>query len=181
MKFRKTFVMPHKVLFEEVDLGAAVHHPNYLKFMERGRCQAMDESGVSFGKCMAQGFALVVSEMNVKYLRPLRLEDEIYVVSRIVAIRKSSTKVMQVIARHAPTPEQVQQAGDNLAGLPGVVFSAQVRLVCVQLSDGRPHEFPDFLKQCMSIPLDAEFADKPEWRDVRIGHVADSCKAEQQN
>ena len=168
MIFRKTFVLPQKVLFEEVDAGAAVHHPNYLKYMERGRCQAMEESGLSFGKFMAQGFALVVSEINSKYLRSLRIEESFYVVSRVVAVRKSSTKVLQAIVTKCPSENVLIAAGDNILHLPHLAFAAQVRLVCVNLETARPHEFPEFLKAKMHLPSENDFENHPVWRDVRI-------------
>ncbi|MEY2987497.1 MAG: tol-pal system-associated acyl-CoA thioesterase, partial [Pseudomonadota bacterium] len=58
------------VQFEDIDAGGVVHHPNYLKYLERARCQAMREIGVPFENCLAQGVAFVVAEVHSKYTRP---------------------------------------------------------------------------------------------------------------
>lgn len=76
-----------RVYYEDTDAGGIVYHANYLKFMERVRCDWLAEAGHSVTDLIEQeALMFVVKEVTLKYHRPARLFDELTV---SVATRKS--------------------------------------------------------------------------------------------
>lgn len=54
MQMDSSSVYPFKVQFEDIDGGGVVHHPTYLKFLERARCDALANIGLPFSTTVAQ-------------------------------------------------------------------------------------------------------------------------------
>ena len=78
-----------RIYYEDTDAGGIVYHANYLKFMERCRCDWLDFLGhnvVSMEK--EHGLMWVVHEAALKYLQPARLFDEITVSCRVLQLGK---------------------------------------------------------------------------------------------
>lgn len=151
MRFDKTTVYPLNVEFEDIDFGGVVHHPKYFCFLERARTAAMKESGYGFQQSMKDGNVFVVAESLVKYMKPAFYEQNLYVLSRIVAARKSSLKVIQSIISEIPDEAMLQKIGDAFFELPGTIFTAQIRLVCVG-KDLKPKPIPKNILNQFQIP-----------------------------
>jgi acyl-CoA thioester hydrolase len=139
---REISVYPLTVQFEELDAGGIVHHPNYLRYCERARCDAMEARGYSFRSCMEDGATFVVAEALVRYLRPATLGDRLYVVSMNAGFRKSSLKVHQALVKTPPPVGALFTPGDVFR-LPDALFHAQLRLVHVDVKTGRPLAMSD--------------------------------------
>lgn len=135
--------------FEDVDANGVVHHPNYLKYLERARSYGMKKSGYSLEKLLSSGSALAISEIHANYLRPALLEQELFVISQVSDIGKSSLKIYQSITLQLPTNEAMEMAKDRIFSLPETIFSAQLRLVCVNLKSVRAKSLPPELKQAI--------------------------------
>src|SRR5688572_8248036 len=74
------FAWPVRVYYEDTDAGGVVYYANYLKFMERARTEWLRRLGFSQQQLVAaQGFVFMVVEVNVKYKKPARLDDELLV------------------------------------------------------------------------------------------------------
>jgi len=52
-----------------------VHHAVYAIWLEEGRSQWMRTQGTSFTQFEAQGFALPVSELHIRYSQPARYDQ----------------------------------------------------------------------------------------------------------
>ncbi len=168
MRWNSTSCLPIDVQFEDIDGGGVVHHPNYLKYLERGRCQAMREIGVPFEECLKDGVAFVVAELNSKYLRPLQFGQRVFVLTRLVAMRKSSLKVYQKIVTQLPTDKDLAAEVGFLNGAVGTSFLAQIRLVAVDLKNAKPIFVPESLRLAGGCPSHDELASMPAWTDVRL-------------
>jgi acyl-CoA thioester hydrolase len=168
MRFLETHVLPLLVQFEDIDAGGFVHHPNYLRFIERGRYQSLREIDFGFERQLADGQTFVVAEMQQRYLSPLAMGEEVFVVTRLVAVRKSSIKVVQGILRRRPTPEELERAGDDIFALEGIAFGAHVRFVYFDLGRRKAVEIPSPLRALLKIPDEPFFAANPARRDVRL-------------
>lgn len=142
MTHREISVYPLTVQFEELDAGGIVHHPNYLRYCERARCDAMEARGYSFRACIEDGTSFVVAEALVRYLKPAVLGDRLFVVSLNAAFRKSSLKVHQALVKTPPPAGVVLSPGD-LFRLPDALFHAQLRLVHVDVKSNRPLPMSD--------------------------------------
>ena len=103
------FGFPLRVYWEDTDAGGIVFYANYLKFMERGRTEWLRALGFNQQVLREQvGGMFVVSETAVKYHRPARLDDALWVTARVAeAGRVSLTIAQQVRLRgNHPTPDQ---------------------------------------------------------------------------
>lgn len=170
MIFNETMVYPFRVEFDDIDAGGVVHHPKYLNFIERARCDGMRQTGYSFNDSLRDGFVFVVAETYLRYLNSARFEQNLFVLSRLVAARKSSVKVVQVIVSTCPDAECLRSIEDNLHLLPYILFSAQIRLVCVK-SDFRPSELSANLKKAFRIPDSSYFQSNPDKQKIIIGPI----------
>ena len=88
------------VYFEDTDTAGIVYYANYLKFMERARSDMIRAAGVdqvaAHHDC--QG-AYAVAEVQIRYLRPARLGDDLVVVSTVEEVRGVSVLIQQRVMR----------------------------------------------------------------------------------
>jgi acyl-CoA thioester hydrolase len=88
------------VYFEDTDTAGIVYYANYLKFMERARSDMIRAAGVDQVAAHHEGHgAYAVAEVNIRYLRPARLGDDLVVVSTVVEVRGVSVLIQQRVMR----------------------------------------------------------------------------------
>jgi YbgC/YbaW family acyl-CoA thioester hydrolase len=160
-------VYPLIVQFEELDAGGIVHHPNYLRFCERARCDAIASRGYSFGQCMADGTTFVVAEALIRFLRPALQSEKLFVVTANAGYKKSSIKVFQTIVKTAPTSLFLASAG-ALFRLPDTLFQAQLRLVHVDISTARPTPMSETLLTAFGLSKANNQTKDPRYGDARL-------------
>lgn len=69
-----------RVYYEDTDAGGVVYHSNYLKFAERARTEFLRTHGISQHDLNSlYACVLVVSQLNIKYEQPARLDDTIQI------------------------------------------------------------------------------------------------------
>lgn len=91
-----------RIYFEDTDLSGVVYHANYLRFMERGRSDLLrllgiDQRGAHEG---GEG-AYVVADLQIRYLLPARLNDDLVVQTRCLAVGAATVSMGQRILRGA--------------------------------------------------------------------------------
>ncbi|MDE5898267.1 MAG: acyl-CoA thioesterase [Treponemataceae bacterium] len=59
------------VEFYDVDSMEVVWHGNYVKYMEMARCVLLDKIGFGYKEMVRHGYAFPVTNISVKYVRPL--------------------------------------------------------------------------------------------------------------
>jgi len=69
-------VLKKRVSFHETDCMGVVHHSVYAKFFEEARVEWLYSSGLAAFHAPAADFVLAVLDLQIKYLRPLRVGDE---------------------------------------------------------------------------------------------------------
>ena len=88
------------VYFEDTDTAGIVYHANYLRFFERARSDMLRAAGIDQRAALDEGLgAYAVSEMDIKWRRPAKLDDDLVVVSRITQIRNASCSIHQRVMR----------------------------------------------------------------------------------
>ena len=88
------------VYFEDTDTAGIVYYANYLKFMERARSDMIRAAGVDQNLAHRDGIGVyVVAEVNIRYLRPARLGDDLVVVSTVEEVRGVSVLIHQRVMR----------------------------------------------------------------------------------
>lgn len=113
-----------RVYYEDTDLGGVVYYANYLRFIERGRTEALRALGIDQLALKEAGQVFVVRHVTAEYLVPARFDDMLEVDTRIVEVRGASVRMQQEVRRGGTT-----------------LFRAHVQVACMELS-GRASRLP---------------------------------------
>lgn len=132
-------VLPVRVYFEDTDFSGMVYHASYLRFMERGRSDFMRLLGVGHealvkGAYGGEPVAFAVRRMNLDFLRPARIDDELCVETRAAKVGGATLTLSQAVKRGEET-----------------LVTAEVMVVLVTLS-GLPRRLPRDLREAMKLP-----------------------------
>ena len=96
------------VYFEDTDTAGIVYYANYLKFMERARSDMLRAAGIDQRAAKEAGEGVyAVAEVNIRYLRPAKLGDDLLVLSTVEQVRAASVLIHQRVMRG---PEQLADA-----------------------------------------------------------------------
>ena len=128
------FNWPGRVYIEDVDAGGIVYHANHLKYAERARTEMLAAGGLRHVQIMATGAGIVVGRLSIEYLKPLKLEEELLVKTRVVKMGNASAMLEQIIEKDG-----------------AVAAKLEVGLVYLDAS-GRPAKWPEAVKQALAHP-----------------------------
>ena len=84
-----------RVYYEDTDAQGVVYYANYLKFFERARTEFLRGVGYEQMKLMKEGIIFVVRSLELKLLKPARLDDEILISTRLDKLGKVSFNFAQ--------------------------------------------------------------------------------------
>jgi acyl-CoA thioester hydrolase len=124
------FRWPVRVYWEDTDAGGVVYHAGYLRFMERARSEWMRSLGIdqmAFKK--STGLAFMVRDMQIDFLGPALLDDELSVTVEVKERRAASILFTQTITRTDGS----------------CLIRAHVRVACVDMLRMRAAPIPDNL------------------------------------
>jgi acyl-CoA thioester hydrolase len=114
------------VYWEDTDAGGVVFYANYLKFFERARTEWLRALGVEQQALReASGAIFVVSDTQLQYRAPARLDDLLRITVQPSDIGRASMQLLQ----------QAWQ-GDTL------LCDGCIRIGCVDAATMRPRRFP---------------------------------------
>ena len=92
----RTFTWPVRVYWEDTDAGGIVFYANYLKFFERARTEWLRSLGIEQRALRdSTGGMFVVSDTTVRYHRPARLDDELFVTAWPLDVGRASMTIRQ--------------------------------------------------------------------------------------
>ncbi|MDP2008230.1 MAG: tol-pal system-associated acyl-CoA thioesterase [Rubrivivax sp.] len=115
-----------RVYWEDTDAGGVVFYANYLKFFERARTEWLRHLGVGQQALrVATGAIFVVTETQLRYHAPARLDDSLDVT---VALRQRGSASMRLA-------QQAWRGGTLLA-------EGDIRIGCVDEGTFRPRRIP---------------------------------------
>ena len=120
-----------RVRYAETDQMGVVYHTNYLVWCEIGRTELIRAlSGTSYAALEAEGIALAVAELSIRYHGAARYDNLIRVRTTLSEARSRSVTFDYLITN--------AETGERLAS---------ARTVLVSLDDtGRPTRMPDRLR-----------------------------------
>ncbi len=124
------FTFPVRVYYEDTDAGGVVYNANYVKFLERARTEWLRAKGVEQHGMLEEGVGFVVSNLQMKFLRAAKLDDELFVSCKIIQGRSVSVTFAQDIT---------DEEGN-------VYITAEVKIACVDLKVMKPKPIPEQLK-----------------------------------
>ena len=94
------FHWPVRVYYEDTDAQGVVYYANYFRFLERARTEWLRSLGVDMVALMAKERRIfVVTEVQVKFLTPARLNDQLIVSARLTNLSRVSFDIEQNIYR----------------------------------------------------------------------------------
>lgn len=85
-----------RVYYEDTDLSGITYHANYLRWFERARSDLLRLLEIDQRAAIEAGEgAYAVADINLKYLRPARLDDDIVIETRCTALGAASCRMAQ--------------------------------------------------------------------------------------
>ena len=91
-----------RVYYEDTDLSGITYHANYLRWFERARSDLLRRLDIDQRAAIEAGEgAYAVSAINLKYLRPARLDDDVLIETRCTELKAASCRMHQLAFRLA--------------------------------------------------------------------------------
>ena len=141
-KAATVFHWPLRIYWEDTDAGGIVFYANYLKFFERARTEWLRERGVGQQQLRElTGGMFVVSDAQLRYHRPARLDDELIVTAQLQETGRASLTIGQ---QALLKPEQMTDSR------PVLLCEGTIRLGWVDATTMRPARMPGFLLEQLS-------------------------------
>lgn len=88
-----------RVYYEDTDFSGVVYYASYLRFLERGRTELLRTLGIEHSSLMESGIYFVVRAMTIEFLRPALMDDELSVITSMIALHGASLDMWQEIRR----------------------------------------------------------------------------------
>lgn len=94
-------VYKYPIVIKEInlDLYRHVNNATYLTLFEEARWDFINRNGYGFSKILETGLGPVVLEVSIRYLKELRLHDEIIIETTMVSYEKKIGKMHQRMVR----------------------------------------------------------------------------------
>lgn len=128
-------VFHYRVYWEDTDAGGVVYHARYLNFLERARSDYLLALGFPQIKMKSEQHRLfVVTRVEMDFLSPARLEDELAVRVGVEQMKKASMVFTQTIER---------VGSDNEAGT--LLIQAKVAVALLNTETFKPARMPSDL------------------------------------
>lgn len=80
------------VRYAETDAQGIVHHGSYIIWLEEARVNFARAKGTNYAYFEQAGFAMVVTEINVRYRTPLRFGDRVKIDCQVLEFKSRSVK-----------------------------------------------------------------------------------------
>ena len=123
------FVWTARVYWEDTDGGGIVYYANYLKFLERARTEWLRLRGhVQTELAVDPGILFTVTEVNIRYRRPARLDDLLVISCEPQRDGAATMLFRQEVHRGAVEGE--------------LLAEATTRVACVGAANLRPRRLP---------------------------------------
>ena len=128
------FSFPLRVYYEDTDAAGVVYYANYLRYLERGRTEWLRALGIE-QSWLAQetGLVFAVRSINIEYLKPARLDDELAVLSRQTLLGRAQITMEQ----------RIERGGETLV-------EASVRIACLDARKMKPAALPAHIRERLS-------------------------------
>jgi len=138
------FHWPVRIYWEDTDAGGIVFYANYLRFFERARTEWLRSLGVGQQSLRElTGGMFVVTDAQLRYHRPARLDDTLIVTADLQEAGRASMTIRQ---QALLKPEQMSESS------PVLLCEGTIRIGWVDASTLRPARIPGTLLETLSRP-----------------------------
>ena len=150
---KRTYVFQERVHFPDIDFGGGMYHGRYMDYLDKARSAMYREHRIDIAKLFKLYFALVVVDARLKYLRPVVLDDMLFIYTRVIGYTEKSITLDQRVANFE-LPKELLDANELESH--SIVNKATITLVGANYSDRK------------SVALPGDFADllMSSWRPV---------------
>lgn len=128
--------MKARIYYHDTDCGGVVYYANYLKYLEEGRTEFLEQRGLSIPRLAEEGVFFVVARQEIDYKFPARYGDVLEVATRL-----SEASAVKMILDCRIT----NQDGKTIC-------LAKTVLVCVG-EDLRPRGMPESVRANIDLPV----------------------------
>ena len=128
--------LPVRIYYEDTDAGGIVYHANYLRYAERARSEMLRDMG--FGQAALRdqhGIAFAVRGCTIDYFAPARLDDLLWVETRVLSVGGATIEAEQRVERDG-----------------ALLVRMHIRLACLG-AGRRPARLPTVLRDAMQALL----------------------------
>ena len=126
------FVLPIRIYLEDTDSQGVVYNASYFRFLERARTEWLRAHGVDHNEIMERdGIVLVLVGTQVKFARPARLDDMVYVTATLAELKGARFIFDQRIHRESPDGE--------------LLCSGTAEVACIDFKQRKPRRVPEAL------------------------------------
>lgn len=96
-----TTVYSYRLLILEtyLDMLGHVNHATYLTLLEEARWDLLTKNGHGLKKIMETGFAPTILEVNIRYLKEIRLREEIIIETQLISFSGKIGRLNQRMLR----------------------------------------------------------------------------------
>lgn len=123
---------PVRVYYEDTDLAGIVYYANYLRFLERGRTEALRSLGIDQGRLKAEtGVVFVVTRVALDYRQPAVFDDSLEVLTWVETRGAARVAMRQAVLRDG-----------------AVLCDGTVTVACMAPT-GRPVRWPDAVRAAL--------------------------------
>lgn len=85
-----------RVYYEDTDLSGIVYHANYLRWFERARSDMLRVLQIDQRAAIEAGQgAYAVADLQIRYVRPAKLDDNVLIESSCTQLRAASVRMHQ--------------------------------------------------------------------------------------
>ena len=145
---RTLFTWPLRVYWEDTDAGGIVFYANYLKFFERARTEWLRSLGIEQQRLRKEtGGMFVVTQTQLQYHRPARLDDLLVVTARVLEAGRASMTIEQTALL------KLQQNGAASEAQTELLCSGTIRIGWVDDRQLRPQRIPCAVMAALKLPL----------------------------
>lgn len=121
-----------KVYFMDGDGGGVVHYSHYLRFMEIGRIDMLDDHGIDLYELGSKGYFFAITKLDINYKGAAKPGDTIEIATSVTDLKRASIHFRQRMSRDED-------------------LLVEAYLTMVLLKDNRPTKLPDVLNKLPSL------------------------------
>ena len=96
MNTYKTWELKKKVLPQHTDHAGVMWHGAYLNWLEESRIDSIGKAGIQYIDLLNRGFEMPVYKIEIKYLIPIMIGEEIIVKSSFITNKGPRIKVNSI-------------------------------------------------------------------------------------
>ena len=96
MNRNEPWELKKKVLPQHTDHAGVMWHGTYLNWLEESRIDSIDKAGIKYIELLNRGFEMPVYKIEIKFLKPIMIGEEIIVKSYFISNKGPRIRVNSV-------------------------------------------------------------------------------------